>query len=51
MWVNFRVELYPHFGQETGIVDRFGNELTFPAAFRLSRTGQPKGIVRLVNEP
>jgi hypothetical protein len=48
MWIEYRVELYPHFGQETGIVDRFGNELTFPAAFRLSRTGQPKGIVKLV---
>lgn len=48
MWIDYRVELYPHFGQETGIVDRFGNELTFPAAFRLSRTGQPKGIVKLV---
>jgi hypothetical protein len=48
MWIEYRVELYPHFGQETGIVDRFGNELTFPAAFRLSRKGQPKGIVKLV---
>jgi hypothetical protein len=48
MWVEYRVELYPHFGQGTGIVDRFGNDLTFPAAFRLSRTGQPKGIVKLL---
>ena len=48
MWVEYRVELYPHFGQGTGIVDRFGNELQFPAAFRLSRSGVPKGIVKLV---
>ena len=48
MWIEYRVELYPHFDQGTGIVDRFGNALTFPAAFRLSRTGQPKGIVKLV---
>lgn len=48
MWIEYRVELYPHFEQVTGIVDRFGNDLTFPAAFRLSRAGQPKGIVRLV---
>ncbi|MSR60568.1 MAG: hypothetical protein EXS05_23490 [Planctomycetaceae bacterium] len=48
MWVEYRVELYPHFGQGTGIVDRFGNELQFPATLRLSRTGQPKGIVKLV---
>jgi hypothetical protein len=47
MWIEYRVELYPHFDQGTGIVDRFGNELTFPAAFRLSRTGHPKGIVKL----
>ncbi|HEY2249918.1 MAG TPA: hypothetical protein VGH74_02615 [Planctomycetaceae bacterium] len=48
MWIEYRVELYPHFNQGTGIVDRYGNELTFPAAFRLSRTGQQKGIVKLV---
>lgn len=48
MWIEYRVELYPHFGQGTGILDHFGNELTFPAAFRLSRSGQPKGIIKLV---
>lgn len=48
MWIEYRVELYPHFGQGTGIRDRVGNELQFPAAFRLSRSGQPKGIVKLV---
>lgn len=48
LWIEYRVELYPHCGQGTGIVDRFGNELTFPAAFRLSRSGRPKGIVKLV---
>lgn len=48
MWIEYRVELFPHIGQGTGIVDRFGNELTFPAAFRLSRTGRPKGILKLV---
>ncbi len=48
MWAMYRVELYPHFGQGTGIVDRFGNELQFPAAFRLSRAGTPKGIVKIV---
>jgi hypothetical protein len=48
MWIEYRVELYPHFDQGTGILDRFGNELTFPAAFRLSRAGRPKGIIKLV---
>jgi hypothetical protein len=50
MWTEYRVELYPHFGQGTGILDRFGNELRFPSAFRLSRSGQPKGIVKLVRQ-
>lgn len=46
----YRVELYPHFpGHLTGIRDRFGDELEFPSAFRLSRDDyRPKGIVRLI---
>lgn len=48
MWHVYRVELYPHVGQLSGIRDRYGNELEFPAAFRRTRTGKPKGIVRLV---
>jgi hypothetical protein len=49
MWFVYRVELYPHFGQPTGIVDQFGNQLQFPSAFRLSRRAfTPKGIIRLV---
>jgi hypothetical protein len=27
MWHQYRVELYPHVGQLSGIRDRFGNEL------------------------
>lgn len=48
MWHRYRVELYPHYGQPSGIRDRFGNELEFPSAFRLSRRdGMPRGIVRI----
>ena len=48
MWHVYRVELYPHWGQGTGIGDRFGNELDFPSAFRISRrTDSPKGIVKI----
>jgi hypothetical protein len=48
MWHVYRVELYPHIGQLSGILDKYGNELEFPSAFRLSRRdGQPKGIVRI----
>jgi hypothetical protein len=49
MWHQYRVELYPHFGQLSGIRDPFGNELEFPSAFRLSRRdGCPKGIVKII---
>lgn len=49
MWFRYRVELYPHIGQPTGIVDRFGNQLQFPSAFRLSRRAYtPKGIIKIV---
>lgn len=47
IWHQYRVELYPHVGQLCGIRDQHGNELEFPAAFRLSRGGKPKGIVKI----
>ncbi len=51
MWHIYRVEIFPHFGQLTGIRDGHGQELEFPAAFRKSRgNGNPKGIVRLVQK-
>ncbi len=43
-------ELYPHYGQPSGLRDAWGYELEFPSAFRLSRSGKPRGIVRLVRE-
>ena len=50
MWHIYRVELYPHVGQLSGIRDKYGNELEFPSAFRLSRRdGRPRGIVKLVD--
>lgn len=50
MWHRYRVELYPHYGQMSGIPDEHGNELTFPSAFRRSRRdNKPRGIVRIVN--
>lgn len=51
MWHAYRVELYPHWGQGSGILDEYGNEQTFPAAFRRSRShGEPKGIVQIGGE-
>lgn len=47
MWHKYRVELFPHVGQSTGIVDQFGNDLIFPAAFRQSREFKPKGIIKI----
>lgn len=52
MWHVYRVELYPHVGQLSGIRDRYGHELEFPSAFRQSRRdGRPKGIVRIEGAP
>ena len=49
MWIVYRVELYPHYGQLCGIPDKWGNELEFPSAFRQSRRdGRPKGIIKIV---
>jgi hypothetical protein len=49
MWHAYRVELYPHVGQLSGICDKHGNELEFPSAFRLSRRdGEPRGIIKIV---
>lgn len=51
MWHQYRVELYPHYGQPCGIRDKYGHELEFPSAFRQSRSdGKPKGIVRIGGE-
>lgn len=48
MWRTYKVELYPHCIQNTGIVDEYGNELPFPSAFRQRRAdSKPKGIVLL----
>lgn len=52
MWHRYRVELYPHYGQFSGICDRHGNQLEFPSAFRLSRRdSQPRGIIKIGGAP
>jgi hypothetical protein len=51
MWHVYRVELYPHYGQLSGIRDQFGHDLEFPSAFRRSRRdGKPRGIIRIRGE-
>ena len=48
MWHQYRVELYPHYGQPSGITDQYGNELEFPAAFRkCRRDSKARGIVKI----
>ena|SRR6185436_3119488 len=47
MWHRYRVELFPHHGQSSGIRDEHGHELEFPSAFRRSRLHQPRGIIKL----
>jgi hypothetical protein len=51
MWHVYRVELFPHFGQCSGIRDVHGHELEFPSAFRQTRDGRPKGIIRVGGAP
>jgi hypothetical protein len=52
MWHVYRVELYPHYGQPSGIRDEYGHELEFPAAFRRRRGDQkPRGIVKIGGGP
>ena len=52
MWHAYRVELYPHVGQLSGIRDHYGHELEFPAAFRRRRSdGRPRGIVKIGGGP
>lgn len=52
MWHRYRVELYPHFGQLSGIKDKYGNDLEFPSAFRKSRRdGRPRGIIKIGGAP
>lgn len=50
MWHLYRVELFPHMeGMFTGILDKDGNNMKFPSAFRQSRRNFiPKGIVQLI---
>lgn len=49
LWTVGVSEIYPHFpGLSSGICDKLGNELEFPAAFRqCRRDSTPKGIVKL----
>ena len=52
MWLRYRVELYPHFGQLCGIQDKYGNDLEFPSAFRMSRRdGRQRGIIKIGGAP
>jgi hypothetical protein len=51
MWHVYRVELYPHYGQLSGIRDAYGYELEFPSAFRRSRrSGKPRGIIKIASD-
>lgn len=49
MWHRYRVELYSHYPGLVALQDRHGNDLQFPAAFRMRRdTSEPKRIVKVV---
>jgi hypothetical protein len=49
MWHRYHVDLYPDYGQPSGVRDEDRRMLTFPELFRMSRRGfRPKGILRIV---
>lgn len=49
MWHKYKVELYPEIDSPCGIKDEYGNDQTFPAAFRKTRdTFKPKGIIKII---
>lgn len=51
MWRFYRVELYPHVGQLSGIKDELGNDLQFPSAFKKARRWRRQTrIIKLVRE-
>jgi len=48
MWHVYRIELYPHYDQESGLKDKHGYQLMFPSAFRHSRSEyRQKGIIKI----
>jgi hypothetical protein len=51
MWHKYRVELYPHLRGlfvGSGVRDPHGNEMEFPALFRVSRRNwEPRGIIKI----
>jgi hypothetical protein len=52
MWHQYRIDLYPHYGQHSGIFDCVGHPLCFPDAFRISKGKNiPRGIIRLRRQP
>ena len=49
MWHRYNVELYPDIGTPSGILDEFGKNQQFPAAFRKTRNDfKAKGIIKLI---
>jgi hypothetical protein len=51
MWLKYGVEIFPDFGQPSGILDQSGNDQPFSTAFRKARHHQPKGIIQIGGTP
>jgi hypothetical protein len=48
LWHRYRVDLFPHIGQGTGVFDDAGNERNFYSLMRWSgRVGRPRGVILL----
>ena len=48
MWWHYHVEAWPEFGQTSGLIHPITFEpLTHAQLFRITRLGQPKGIIKI----
>lgn len=49
MWLRYRVELFPYYGQgHTNVSDGAGGDVNFPRLFRHAHDGSPRGVIRLM---
>jgi hypothetical protein len=51
MWWQYHVEMWPEYGQWSGQIHPLtGQELTHAELFRITKTGEDKGIIKLLKK-
>jgi hypothetical protein len=51
MWWHYHVEMWPEYGQWSGQIHPIGHEkLTHAELFRITKTGEDKGIIKLLKK-